>query len=802
MSDLESFPIDLPEDILCELCEDVFKRAQNVGLHGEEEEHYPSLSSLRESVNIGCALCTKLYDVLEAKHSQNEANKAMTLDMTLHGASFTSLRKYLEGRKGHRVTFSIEGADKTDGNRLKFEETDLEFAILPIEEFQSFLPRAHLSPAISAESTFLSARHWLSNCRANHSCHPSSSSTSKKFLPTRLLDLQPTGSSFSSSSSPSSNIIRIISSATHQFTHGQDSEYFTLSHRWGTSHFLTLNKTNFSHLHSGFPVSDLPKTFQDAVAITLKLGIRYLWIDSLCIIQDEREDVNREIPTMNQVYGNSALNLAATGTGVSSNGLFRSRDPTKVLPKRVRMKWDEEECIAPEDDVGADLFVGGDVDEEYLIVQGDLWLGGVTNEALNKRAWVLQERLLSPRVLHFGRNQVFWECGELEACEIYPGGVPTSLSSEKGGDWSRGFKRRFIQKVGDGGEGGDEDNDEDEVAGEVRGEEGDEDGNWEDEEEDVFLPEGDLECNYRMVLGSPNVGFLSAIYLDTSGQSAPQYEQAPELGEYFRPVVEQREVVWSLVVSHYTKCAITKVDDRLSAVSGLAREIERVHGGEYLAGLWRDSLVQGLLWEVADDCPTAHRGGEYRAPSWSWASLEGQVTIPILNQGGEYVICTIREVSIQPQSDDSYGNAKSGRIRITAKLHRLDFHFQNQRVFWTGWKLDPDQDKWTDRSKRIFSTLDFSLHFDQAFTRKELPVYCLCLVAIRGSTPIYGNDFKLRGILVVPTGVNTGEYVRVGTFSTTGRGYRAYIYHVQESPDSVPCLSFDPESEAHEIVII
>jgi hypothetical protein len=130
MSDVESLGTDLPEDILCELCENIFKRAWT-GFPQEIEEHQPSIESLRNSVDLGCALCTKVLNVLEIKNAQNPNNG--TLDDTLDGASFSYQRRFLEDNKGHRVTFLIDGVSKTNGKGVNMEETDLEFAVLPME---------------------------------------------------------------------------------------------------------------------------------------------------------------------------------------------------------------------------------------------------------------------------------------------------------------------------------------------------------------------------------------------------------------------------------------------------------------------------------------------------------------------------------------------------------------------------------------------------------------------------------------------------------------------------------------------
>ncbi len=103
--------------------------------------------------------------------------------------------------------------------------------------------------------------------------------------------------------------------------------YMTLSHCWGTVKLLTLTSETVETLSSGFLFSLLPPTFQDAVDVVLKLGISFLWIDSLCIFQDSLQDWQREAPLMCDVYRGSTCNIGASASTSSLEGLFRARDP-------------------------------------------------------------------------------------------------------------------------------------------------------------------------------------------------------------------------------------------------------------------------------------------------------------------------------------------------------------------------------------------------------------------------------------------------------------------------------------------
>ena len=109
------------------------------------------------------------------------------------------------------------------------------------------------------------------------------------------------------------------------------TSYVTLSHCWGGNVPMQLKKDNVSTFQAGLP-DGIPTTFADAIQITRAIGIRYLWIDSLCIIQDSVEDWQKEASLMDHVYEHAWCNIAATKARNSSEGLFSDRDPSTVRP--------------------------------------------------------------------------------------------------------------------------------------------------------------------------------------------------------------------------------------------------------------------------------------------------------------------------------------------------------------------------------------------------------------------------------------------------------------------------------------
>ncbi|KAF2814568.1 uncharacterized protein BDZ99DRAFT_379437, partial [Mytilinidion resinicola] len=138
---------------------------------------------------------------------------------------------------------------------------------------------------------------------------------------------------------------------------------------------------NQTQLAKGINLMELPQTFQDAVFVTRRLGYRFLYIDSICIMQDSATDWEREASNMNQVYQNYIFNIAASESDTPSHGLFRQKDRSIGTPFRVKFRTSL-------------------VEDDYYCFY-DLWDGFAKEAPLNARGWVFQERMLSPRTIYF-----------------------------------------------------------------------------------------------------------------------------------------------------------------------------------------------------------------------------------------------------------------------------------------------------------------------------------------------------------------------------------------------------------------
>ncbi|CZR57721.1 uncharacterized protein PAC_07610 [Phialocephala subalpina] len=192
----------------------------------------------------------------------------------------------------------------------------------------------------------------------------------------------------------------------------KNSKYATLSHCWGPEGVdFKLTKESFVDFHVSIQSESLSKTFQEAVTITRKLGIHYLWIDSLCIIQDDPEDWRKESVTMSEVYGNSYVTIAAASARNGSEGCF-IRNNSRIHRVHIKAKGLKG---------GKEDFQAIEVFPSHVVVKA------ICNSNLARRGWALQESILSPRTLYFSDKQLFWECNTQLACESFPHGAPTGV---------------------------------------------------------------------------------------------------------------------------------------------------------------------------------------------------------------------------------------------------------------------------------------------------------------------------------------------------------------------------------------
>lgn len=198
---------------------------------------------------------------------------------------------------------------------------------IAVEDLVSTLDRcAHLdNSSTGSPAGFELASFWLRRCISEHGkCRKASVEKPLPFVPTRLLDV-------------SNDQVRLIETGDGTSMKDKDRRYVALSHCWGLITIIRTLKENYQGHLRNIGSTKLSKTFRDAVHTTRMLGFKYLWIDSLCIIQDSTSDWEAEAATMCDVYRGAALTLAAAHAPGGDIGCFEDRDGILQFPFVVNL---------------------------------------------------------------------------------------------------------------------------------------------------------------------------------------------------------------------------------------------------------------------------------------------------------------------------------------------------------------------------------------------------------------------------------------------------------------------------------
>lgn len=293
--------------------------------------------------------------------------------------------------------------DDCDGDKqMKWDEVP--YVNVASDEWRSrFCPTA-FDETNDSEKSFHLMHKWLTECHTMHStCQALRKSQGQRCIPTRLVHFQICGNRFVAPP-------RVCT--TKQELVSDDIRYMTLSHAWG-SHTQTLpqlRQDNIEKYFRAIDVGTLPQTFREAMKVATKMCVQYIWIDSLCILQDSDKDWRYEATKMGNYYANAYCNIAAANTNRENGGCFANRSPldtNRVLITATPVNDCKQTLLCEPEVVLAD-----DIDQVQLL----------------QRGWITQELLLSPGVLLFGDHQCFWQCAQTEANEEFPGGLCDNMS--------------------------------------------------------------------------------------------------------------------------------------------------------------------------------------------------------------------------------------------------------------------------------------------------------------------------------------------------------------------------------------
>ncbi|KAH8585653.1 heterokaryon incompatibility protein-domain-containing protein [Bisporella sp. PMI_857] len=375
---------------LCSYCSTI---PMNLFSSGRKEQchhdHQPSYNALEASALSGCSICKFLLQAISA-YTGPYAHKPLNqkpswkedVPVTLYSTKFNRQTVSFAGREAG----TFRGGWIPDGW---------------LEYCTSQSMYSHSEDLLQYEACLI--RRWTDVCFNTHTnCGHGSG-----FLPTRLIDV----------GAADNMRLSLISTAE---LHIDDPRYLALSHCWGLAMpdtARTVTATLEKHKTS-IQEDELSHTFRDFVGIARRLGIQHVWIDSLCIIQDDAADWEKEASQMASVYSNAYLTIAASSSADGNGGCAvwdseRSRGPADV------------DCVPVEAD-----FAPTTTNYKFRVWTRDPSPTSIRDDPLQTRGWTLQERELSPRVVNYCKDTIRWECRGLRASLEFPWDDSLSFNGE------------------------------------------------------------------------------------------------------------------------------------------------------------------------------------------------------------------------------------------------------------------------------------------------------------------------------------------------------------------------------------
>ncbi|KAF1970674.1 HET-domain-containing protein [Bimuria novae-zelandiae CBS 107.79] len=509
--------------LFCNGCLDVFQEI-NLDVRSIHGSHHISVTSLRRAAEDGCRICKAIWRECVTgfgKEDWSDSEVSTRFSVVQHKRS-TVADAILEGDE---MELRIE-VERLMGNDEI--QRDMVFSLLPYDPFEHCTakyvrrnvsglteiqgdvlydgqPGERQESVAHEESSSFTSRNllskWYRNCLENHKHTDCRSIFDGSYTPSRLLDIGLV---------PSDSLRLLDFEGKH--LHALPPVYATLSHCWGNSQPLQLLTTNIQRMKNRIPRERIPRVFSEAIEVCRHQDIRYLWIDSLCILQDSDEDWARESQLMGVIYSRAVINIGATSSMNCHGSLFDEMGESASV---AQITW----RAAPQ--------------KRYIVVENSIeWGKSLMDKPLLRRAWVMQERFLATRMVHFTDAGLVWECRTTAATEAYPIKVPDAL-------WHFHDRRN----------------------------------------------------------------------------------------RFWRTEFTEDDAAWSVLISDYSKCELTFGKDKLVALAGLVSALEArgLARGRYWAGMWEADLPYCLLWTrgaIDKGKWPDPRPSTYRAPSWSWASLD------------------------------------------------------------------------------------------------------------------------------------------------------------------------------------
>ncbi|KAF3006924.1 hypothetical protein E8E13_011266 [Curvularia kusanoi] len=656
--------------------------------------HHWHAESFDEAIKIGCPLCLRLW-------------ATMGRPSTLCATTF---------HKPSRVNDSLSDLFEMSFHQIPEQSPDtLELMSIPGPIRMHLFPsntnvshsiKSELSSNTGSESALTFLEGKLAECQASHT-QCCTGAAGKTYLPTRVIDVGERGH----------ELIHLRNSSDI----AGDSKYAALSHCWGGQQIITLNALSEASLRGGFTIQALPQTFQDAVVVCRRNNVRYLWIDSLCIFQDSEEDWSRESNCMQDVYSRGSFTIAATAAHDGREGLFFDRLNPRMGPVQIEITWRADEYPARLDTESKFLPEAG----SYFFGDPTGFIQDIDQAPLNNRAWVVQERYLSPRIMHFSREVLYWECAECIANELYPNRFP---------DFMMGYESKNLVGL----------------------------------KNFSLLSKGSRPHE-------PQAALPGVVAHDPLSYIYTRWLRFRRLYTACKRTRDQDLLVALMGIA-------SNVHD-LFLEHGLGQtndDDDHTLSASFIAGMWKHYLLIELCWSIvsiAEQLPD--RPADWRAPTWSWASSNNVVQGSIYQEisgviydpeafnfindtefdlrPGDMKIQLTAEILDTQVVNTLSGEVTSGHLRLKCSPFLVTVHLSTDGRFGafesTGFRHGDVEGTFSRVGKIVF---DCVLHQEK--------VSALSIVLV--DTVVRNEESHLvEGILVKLSDQKDGAYERIGHFS-------------------------------------
>jgi hypothetical protein len=692
--------------MLCDECQEIF----SMELKEDTQYAHYGIKGLEAEANNGCHLCLLVWHGISARKNimqklrtwvhDNPGKDTSTYVNVRHDEIYPALE--FTFRVGD---FDVEDADVDyDGFEISME------AMQGVESLPEDDSAVQDAESTGSEATMKTAIDWMQVCLQTHNlCHRDL--VEMKSLPTRLIEI---------AGHPDQPTLRLCSSSEIP----SDTQYVSLSHCWGDFQLFTLKTSNLESLKENVDMSELPKTFREAVKVTQRLGFSYIWIDSICIMQDSKQDRERETATMADVYSGAQCNIAASASRNGGEGLFRARNPCLARPLNVWATWKGE----------------GLAEGPYTLIYADPFEVEILPEPLNRRAWVFQERLLSRRVLQFGTNQVHWKCRENMACEAFPDTLPFSSLFATDDAWI----------------------------------------------ESLFSdPYTDAKYGYDFVPGRSDA--LAAHLLAERHKRSPQEHLEANLfhlrsklySAWIVLVAEysQCDLTYSsdrpLAISGVARAMAAKLGEGDRYIAGMweSKTVELLlFGRDTKASEWPETPRAPSWSWLARDGPVKFT-----------STLLDSSTTPMADAvehklWRNYRICEVLEATTEDDGGDSFSSFPTGTLRLKGFLAKASISQVSLRRQWILWSCDRQLKDMTD----IYSSVELDGPADLKHLSKSDWHIVTC---IRHDSDRTGSH--VHGLVLRPTGESPGQFRRHGMFAIKYSDYEILLALRRDGTDWV-----------------